>query len=51
MRFRETSVEVTLKEGRLAVATQTDGFNRAIKVGIGDEVREIKDEERYTFSL
>jgi trehalose/maltose hydrolase-like predicted phosphorylase len=51
MRFRGTSVEVTLKEGRLAVATQTDGFNRAIKVGIGDEVREIKDEERYTFSL
>ena len=51
MRFRETSVEVTLNEGRLAVATQTDGFNRAIKVGIGDEVREIKDEERYTFSL
>ena len=51
MRFRETSVEVTLKEGRLAVATQTDGFNRAIKVGIGDEVREIKDEERYAFTL
>jgi trehalose/maltose hydrolase-like predicted phosphorylase len=51
MRFRETSVEVTLKEGRLAIATQTDGFNRSIKVGVDDEVREIKDEERYTFTL
>jgi trehalose/maltose hydrolase-like predicted phosphorylase len=51
MRFRETSVEVTLKEGKLAVATQTDGFNRSIKVGVDDEVREIKDEERYTFTL
>ena len=51
MRFRKTSVEVTLKEGRLAVATQTDGFNRSIKVGVDDEVREIKDEERYTFTL
>jgi trehalose/maltose hydrolase-like predicted phosphorylase len=51
MRFRETSVEVTLKEGKLAVATQTDGFNRSIKVGVGDEVREIKDEERYAFTL
>lgn len=51
MRFRETSVEVTLKEGKLAVATQTDGFNRSIKVGVGDEVREIKDEERYSFNL
>ena len=51
MRFRETSVEITLKEGRLAVATQTDGFNRSIKVGVGDEVQEIKDQERYTFTL
>jgi trehalose/maltose hydrolase-like predicted phosphorylase len=51
MRFRETSVEVTLKEGKLTVATQTDGFNRSIKVGIGDEVREIKDEERYALTL
>ncbi|MDQ5810654.1 MAG: glycoside hydrolase family 65 protein [Actinomycetota bacterium] len=51
MRFRETSVEVTLKEGKLTVATQTDGFNRSIKVGLGDEVREIKDEERYALTL
>jgi hypothetical protein len=33
------------------IATQTDGFNRSIKVGVDDEVREIKDEERYTFTL
>jgi len=51
MRFRETSVEVTLKEGQLAVATQTDGFSRSIKVGVGDEIREIKNEERYAFTL
>ena len=51
MRFRKTSVEATLKEGELTVATQTDGSNRAIKVGVGDEVREIKDEERYAFTL
>ena len=51
MRFRETSVEVTLKEGKLTIATQTDGFNRSIKVGLGDEVREIKDEERYALTL
>ena len=51
MRFRKTSVEATLEEGKLTVATQTDGFDRSIKVGVGDEVREIKDEERYAFSL
>ena len=51
MRFRETSIEVTLKEGKLAVATQTDGFNRSIEVGVGEEVQEINDGERYTFTL
>jgi trehalose/maltose hydrolase-like predicted phosphorylase len=51
VRFCQTPVEVTLKESRLAVATQTDGFNRSIKVGVGDEVREIKDGERHTFTL
>jgi trehalose/maltose hydrolase-like predicted phosphorylase len=51
MRFRKTSVEATLKEGKLTVATQTNGFNRSIKVGVGDEIREIKDEERYAFTL
>src|SRR5215216_5222464 len=51
LRFCQTPVEVTLKESRLAVATQTDGFNRSIKVGVGEEVRKIKDGERYTFTL
>ena len=51
MRFRETSIEVTFKEGKLVVATQTDGFNRSIEVGVGEEIREINDGERYTFTL
>ena len=51
MRFRETSIEVTFKDGKLVVATQTDGFNRSIEVGVGEEVREINDGERYTFTL
>jgi trehalose/maltose hydrolase-like predicted phosphorylase len=51
MRFRKTSVEATLEGGKLTVATQTDSSNRSIKVGVGDEVREIKDQERYAFSL
>jgi trehalose/maltose hydrolase-like predicted phosphorylase len=50
LRFRETSVKVMLKESKLVVATQTDGFNRSIKVGVGDEIRKIKDGERYTLA-
>jgi thiamine kinase-like enzyme len=38
MRFRKTSVEATLKEGKLTVTTQTDGLDPSIKVGVGDEL-------------
>jgi trehalose/maltose hydrolase-like predicted phosphorylase len=51
MRFRNKSVEATLKEGKLTVVTHTDGLDRPIKIGVGDEVRQIKDEERYAFTL
>jgi trehalose/maltose hydrolase-like predicted phosphorylase len=51
MRFRGTPLEITLEGGKLTVGTQSDGFNRSIKVGVGDEVREIKAGERYTFDV
>jgi trehalose/maltose hydrolase-like predicted phosphorylase len=51
MRFRGTPLEVTLEGGKLTVAAQSDGFNRPIKVGVGDEVREVKVGERYTFDV
>jgi hypothetical protein len=40
---------VKLEDDRLTLAIQTDGFNRAVKVGVGDDVREIKAGESYTF--
>jgi trehalose/maltose hydrolase-like predicted phosphorylase len=49
MRFRGMPLEVKLEGNKLAVAAQSDGFDRSIKVGVGDEVREIKAGERYTF--
>src|SRR5215216_1419866 len=49
MRFRGTPLEVTLEGGKLTVAAQSDGFNRPIKVGVGDDIREIKTGESYTF--
>jgi trehalose/maltose hydrolase-like predicted phosphorylase len=51
MRFRGTPLEITLEGGKLTVGAQSDGFNRSIKVGVGDEVREIKAGERYTFDV
>jgi trehalose/maltose hydrolase-like predicted phosphorylase len=49
MRFRGTPLEIALEGGKLTVAAQTHGFNQSIKVGVGDEVREIKAGEHYTF--
>jgi len=49
MRFRGTPLEVKLEEDRLTVAVETGGFNRLVKVGVGDDIREIKTGESYTF--
>ena len=42
-------LEVKLDGDKLTVAAQSHGFDRSIKVSVGDEVREIKAGERYTF--
>jgi trehalose/maltose hydrolase-like predicted phosphorylase len=49
MRFRGTPLQIRLEGGKLTIATQTDGFNQSIQVGVGDTVREIKAGEQYTF--
>ena len=49
MRFRGTPLEIRLEGGKLTIATQTDGFNRSIQVGVGDTVRKIRAGEQYTF--
>src|SRR5215210_1882504 len=51
MRFRGTPLEVKLEEDKLTVTVQTNGFNRLVKVGVGDIVREIKAGESYIFSI
>jgi trehalose/maltose hydrolase-like predicted phosphorylase len=51
MRFRGTLLEVTLRQGELAVTAQADSFNRPVKVGVGDQVRVIKAGESETFPL
>jgi trehalose/maltose hydrolase-like predicted phosphorylase len=51
MRFHETPVDITLEEGKLTVAAQTDGSGRTVKVGVGDEVQELTGGQSYIFKL
>jgi trehalose/maltose hydrolase-like predicted phosphorylase len=51
LRFRKTPVEITLKVDSLMVAAHPDGLGRTIEVSVGDESQEIKDGERYAFTL
>src|SRR5215203_2958461 len=49
MQFRGTPLEVELDGGMLTVAAQSDDFGQPIQVRVGDESREIRPGERYTF--
>jgi trehalose/maltose hydrolase-like predicted phosphorylase len=50
MQVHGTPIRVTVGGGELTVVI-TGGFSRAIKVGIGDDVRELGAGERCTFQL
>ncbi len=50
MQMRGTPIRVTVGGGELTVVI-TGGFSRPIKVGIGDDVRELGAGERCTFTL
>jgi trehalose/maltose hydrolase-like predicted phosphorylase len=49
MRFRGTLIEVSLQGGTLTLAVQDDGLGRPIKIGVGDEERELSSGEVHTF--
>jgi hypothetical protein len=44
-------IKVTFEDGRLRVGAEVDSLNRSVKVGVGDQVREIRSGESYTFDL
>ena len=50
MQMHGTPIRVTLRDKQLTVVI-TGGFSREIKVGIGDDVRELGPGERCTFDL
>jgi hypothetical protein len=51
MQFRWTSIRVTLASGELTVVADAEGFSRPVRVGVGDEVRELCAGDRWTFAL
>src|SRR5206468_10487648 len=50
MQVHGTPIRVTVRKDELTVVI-TGGFSRPIKVGIGDDVRELGAGERCTFAL
>ncbi|MEA2301404.1 MAG: hypothetical protein QOE44_1939, partial [Solirubrobacteraceae bacterium] len=50
MQVRGTPIRVTVRGGELTVVI-TGGFSRPVRVGIGDDIRELGAGERCTFSL
>ena len=51
MRFRGLLIQVTLQDAHLRVGAEVDSLNRSVKVGVGDQVREVRSGESYTFDL
>lgn len=49
MRFRGMPLEVSLEEGEVRISTQGDGRGGSVKVGLGDEVRELRRGDRHAF--
>ncbi len=51
MRFRGTSLQVSIEGDELTVLAQTEGFRGPMRVGVGDEVRELDPGSGCVFPL
>jgi trehalose/maltose hydrolase-like predicted phosphorylase len=51
MQFRGTPINVTLEGGELTVAALADGFSAPIRVGVGEDVRELGPDGRCVFTV
>jgi trehalose/maltose hydrolase-like predicted phosphorylase len=51
LQFRRTPLRVTLSSGELTVIADAEGFSRPVRVGVGDQVRELCAGDRCVFPL
>ncbi|MEJ7843156.1 MAG: glycosyl hydrolase family 65 protein [Rubrobacter sp.] len=49
MKFRGTLIEVSLSGSKLTVVVRDNGLGRPIRVGVGDEEREMRAGDKHTF--
>ena len=51
IQFRRSPLRVSLSDGALTVAADSEGFNEPLRVSVGDETRELGAGDRYSFPL
>ena len=51
MQFRETPILVTLTGDRLTLAIHPEGVSRPVRVGVLDDIRELRAGDRAVFEL
>jgi trehalose/maltose hydrolase-like predicted phosphorylase len=51
MQFRGTPIHVSLADGELTITAHSEGFSRPIRVGVGQELRDLCAGERCSFTL
>ena len=51
VQFRGTPIQVTLTDDRLTLAAHPEGGSRPVRVGVGDDVRELCPGDRTVFEL
>jgi trehalose/maltose hydrolase-like predicted phosphorylase len=51
MQFRGTSIRVSISGDELTVRILAEGYSRPVRIGIGDEVRELAAGEEWVASL
>ena len=51
IQFRGTPIKVTVEGSELTVVALADGFSVPIRVGVGDDVRELRRGDSCTFTI
>ena len=51
MRFSGMLIKVTLEDNSVWLGAEGDSLNQSVKVGVGDQVREIRSGESHNFDL
>jgi trehalose/maltose hydrolase-like predicted phosphorylase len=51
MQFQRAPIQVAMADGRLTLAAHPEGASRTVRIGVGDQVRELCPGDRFTFEV